>query len=104
MNAKLIEPQDWAQLTRPPRLAWASVPGADYYNVQLWAMVPGGPKKVLSMWPSSTHLQLSSKWVFGGPATGSPGAIPMVRLARLGRLTKATTASLIGSHVFVIVR
>ena len=70
VNAKLIEPQDWAQLTRPPLLAWARVPGADYYNVQLWAMVPGGLKKVLSIWPSSNHLQLSSKWVFGGRATG----------------------------------
>ena len=82
VNAKLIEPQDWAQLTRPPLLAWARVPGADYYNVQLWAIVPGGLKKVLSIWPSSNHLQLQLEMgLRGSQPRAHPGAIPMVRLA-----------------------
>ena len=105
VNAKLIEPQEWAQLTRPPRLAWASVRGADYYNVQLWAMVRGGSKKVLSIWPSSNHLQLSSKWVFGGRSYGlTQGRYRWYVWPGLGRLVDAHYGGLIGSHVFVIVR
>jgi hypothetical protein len=105
VNAKLIEPQDWAQLTQPPLLAWARVPGAGYYNVQLWATVPGGLKKVLSIWPSSNHLQLSSKWVFGGRSYGlTQGRYRWYVWPGLGRLVDAHYGDLIGSHVFVIVR
>lgn len=104
-NAKLIEPQDWAQLTQPPLLAWARVPRADYYNVQLWALGPGGPKKVLSIWPSSNHLRLSSKWVFGGRSYGlTQGRYRWYVWPGIGRLVDAHYGDLIGSHVFVIAR
>jgi hypothetical protein len=46
----------------PPRLHWRRVKGADYYNVQLYR----GSRKVLSVWPASTHLQLGMRWRFHG--------------------------------------
>ena len=105
VNAKLIEPQDWAQLTQPPLLSWARVAKADYYNVQLWVTAPGGLKKVLSIWPTSNHLQLSSKWVFGGHSYGlTQGRYRWYVWPGLGRLVDARYGDLIGSHVFVIVR
>src|SRR5438876_11621513 len=105
MKAKLIEPQDWAQLTQPPALAWAAVPGADYYNVQLWTIAPGPSKKVLSIWPTSPRLQLTSKWTFGGRTYGlTPGRYRWYVWPGIGPLSEARYGDLIGSHVFVIVR
>jgi hypothetical protein len=46
----------------PPRLQWRRVKGADYYNVQLYR----GGRKILSLWPNSTHLQLALRWRFRG--------------------------------------
>jgi hypothetical protein len=103
-RARLIEPQDWAQLTQPPLLAWARVSGADYYNVQLWA-ISGAPKKVLSIWPTGNHLQLTSKWAFGGRSFGlTPGRYRWFVWPGLGEQTLARYGDLMGSHVFVIVR
>jgi hypothetical protein len=47
---------------QPPRLHWRRVKGATYYNVQLYR----GTRKILSVWPRRTHLQLPSRWRFGG--------------------------------------
>jgi HYR domain len=103
-KAKLIEPQDWAQLTQPPLLAWARVSRADYYNVQLWA-ISGAPKKVLSIWPTANHLQLTPKWAFGGRSYGlTPGRYRWYVWPGIGQQTLARYGHLIGSHVFVIVR
>jgi HYR domain len=104
-RAKLVEPQDWAELTRPPLLAWAPVPPADYYNVQLWTIAPGAPRKVLSIWPTSTHLQLTAKWAFGGKTYGlTPGRYRWYVWPGLGAQKQGRYGSLIGSHVFVVVR
>ena len=103
-QAKLVEPQDWAQLTQPPLLAWAHVSGADYYNVQLWAIGSGSPRKVLSIWPTTTHLQLTSKWAFGGKSYGlAPGRYRWYVWPGLGAQSQARYGNLIGSHVFVVV-
>ena len=100
---KLIQPQDGASLTLPPLLAWQPVAGADYYNVQLWALLPSGPVKIFSIWPTANRLQLAKSWVYQGKkhqlAKGRyrwyvwPG-IGAIRLARYGPL--------IGSNTFVI--
>jgi hypothetical protein len=104
-KTKLIEPQDWAQLTQPPLLAWAQVSGADYYNVQLWTVAPGPAKKVLSIWPTSTHLQLISTWAFAGKKYGlTPGRYRWYVWPGIGEQVEARYGDLIGSHVFVIVR
>jgi hypothetical protein len=46
----------------PPRLTWRRVKRATYYNVQLFR----GGKKILSIWPRRTHLQLQQSWTFHG--------------------------------------
>jgi hypothetical protein len=48
--------------TSLPRLEWRSVPGARYYNVQLFR----GHRKILSAWPVGTHLKLRASWTFKG--------------------------------------
>ncbi len=50
------------KLPGPPRLHWRRVKGADYYNVQIYR----GTKKILSLWPKSTYLQLRMRWRFHG--------------------------------------
>jgi hypothetical protein len=104
-KARLAEPQDWAQLTQPPLLAWASVSGADYYNVQLWAIGAGAPRKVLSIWPKSTRLQLASRWAFGGKTyVLAPGRYRWYVWPGLGQLSEGRYGDLIGSHVFIVVK
>jgi HYR domain len=104
-KAKLAEPQDWAQLTQPPLLAWAPVSAADYYNVQLWAIGKGASRKVLSIWPTSTRVQLASRWAFGGKKYAlAPGRYRWYVWPGLGQLSDGRYGDLIGSHVFVVVK
>jgi hypothetical protein len=56
----LFSPPRSALVSRPPLLRWASVPGASYYNVQLRR----NGKKILSLWPVRTSLQLRWRWRF----------------------------------------
>jgi hypothetical protein len=104
-QTKLIQPQDWAQLTQPPLLAWANAPGADYYNVQVWTIAPSPLKKVLSIWPTSSHLQLTSRWTYGGKSYRlEPGRYRWYVWPGLGLQKQGRYGALIGSHVFVIGR
>jgi hypothetical protein len=49
-------------LTRPPKLTWAKVAGASYYNVQLFQ----AGAKILSVWPVTTSFRLPHSWTFHG--------------------------------------
>jgi hypothetical protein len=57
----LFAPAPGARVTGAPRLTWAPVRGASYYNVQL---VRGG--RIFSAWPSGTSLKLPRSWVYHG--------------------------------------
>jgi hypothetical protein len=57
---RLLGPSSGAKLTGPPVLRWTAALGATYYNVQLYR----GRRKVLSVWPSSARLRLTSSWSF----------------------------------------
>ena len=57
----LFAPAPGARVTGAPRLTWAPVRGASYYNVQL---VRGG--RIFSAWPSGTTLKLPRSWVYHG--------------------------------------
>ena len=90
--AMLIRPKDGAVAKAPPVLDWRDVPGASYYNVQLYR-VPSTLKatsavssgsKVLSMWPTKSSLKLSAKWVFAKKRYQlAPGTYRWFRLGRL---------------------
>jgi len=45
-----------------PRLQWKRIRHARYYNVQLYR----GTRKIWSVWPTSSRLQLRSKWTYKG--------------------------------------
>jgi hypothetical protein len=61
-SALLRSPRDGAFVTSPPRLRWASVPGASFYNVQLYS-----PRaKLLSAWPGKAALTLRRRWTYAG--------------------------------------
>ncbi len=57
----LIAPAPGASVKGAPRLQWAAVRGARYYNVLL---VRGGT--IFSAWPRGTSLKLPRSWVYHG--------------------------------------
>jgi hypothetical protein len=57
----LLSPVPGERVASRPVLAWTPVKGARYYNVQL---VRG--RKILSVWPTTTHFRLPRSWVFQG--------------------------------------
>jgi ribosomal protein L35AE/L33A len=65
-KAALFGPTRGATVTSPPTLRWKAVPGATYYNVQLYLVRRGKAVKVLSAWPKGTSYKLSRTWRFGG--------------------------------------
>jgi hypothetical protein len=101
---KLVQPQDLARLTVAPLLAWQAAPGASYYNVQLWAQLPGGPVKVFTFWPKVNRLQLPSTWTYEGKAQRlSKGTYRWYVWPGTGQLADARYGELIGSNQFFVV-
>jgi hypothetical protein len=60
-RAPLYGPPPGATVASPPRLAWAPVENATYYNVQVWR---GG--RIFSAWPSRPSLRLKRSWTYKG--------------------------------------
>jgi large repetitive protein len=61
-SALLRSPRDGAVVKSPPRLRWAAVRGATFYNVQLYS-----PRaKMLSAWPGRAALGLRRSWTYSG--------------------------------------
>jgi hypothetical protein len=60
-SGPLASPLPGAVVSSPPRLAWAPVPRATYYNVQLWRK-----GRILSLWPRGTSLKLPRTWTYKG--------------------------------------
>ena len=61
-SALLRSPRDGAVVKSPPRLLWAAVRGASFYNVQLFS-----PRaKMLSAWPARPALTLKRSWTYAG--------------------------------------
>jgi hypothetical protein len=100
---KLIQPQDGASLTLPPLLAWQPVASADYYNVQLWALLPSGAVKIFSIWPTANRLQLTRSWVYKGKQQQlAKGRYRWYVWPGIGPIRRARYGALIGSNTFVI--
>jgi hypothetical protein len=99
----LIAPQDGSTLKAPPLLEWKSIDTADYYNVQLWALKPGGAVKVFSTWPRAPHLQLASTWTFQGKKQRlAKGKYRWYVWPGIGRIVDARYGELIGTSTFVV--
>jgi hypothetical protein len=58
----LRSPRNGAVVKSPPRLLWAPVPKATFYNVQLYSTTA----KMLSAWPGKAKLTLSRRWSYNG--------------------------------------
>ena len=63
-SALLQAPRNGGVVRTRPTLRWAAVPGATYYNVQLYR----GSQKLLSTWPRKAWLALAGRWVYQGRA------------------------------------
>jgi hypothetical protein len=101
-GARVLGPAPNAHLTAPPMLSWTPVPGASYYNVQLYR---GDPRKVLSLWPASASLQLKHTWRFEGRRYRlKPGKYKWFVWPGFGRRKAGRYGHMIGSGTFVVVR
>jgi hypothetical protein len=99
-GAALFAPQANARLSKPPLLRWVAVPGASYYNVQLYR----GSRKILSAWPRSTQLLLRAQWRFAGRRERLlPGAYHWFVWPGRGPRSRSSYGPLIGRSSFVIV-
>jgi hypothetical protein len=99
---QLLSPAPNAHLTDPPMLAWTPVRGATYYNVQLYS---GYLKKVLSLWPGHSSLQLKRTWRFDGRRYRlKPGRYRWFVWPGFGKRSSGRYGKPIGSGTFVILR
>ena len=108
-QAPLVAPRDGVSLTSPPLLRWQAVPGATYYNVQLWLMRTGGqqkaarPVKVLSAWPTVPRLKLTPRWAFDGEMYRLvPGTYRWFVFPGFGKRSQARYGALLGQSGFTV--
>ncbi len=97
-GARLLSPSQGAQLSSPPLLRWTAVPGASYYNVQLYRGA-----KILSAWPVKARLQLARSWSFRGHRYRlKPGRYHWYVWPGFGSRSISLYGRLIGSGTFVV--
>jgi hypothetical protein len=97
-SGPLVAPAAGSVVSRPPRLAWAAVPKATYYNVQLWRR-----GKILSAWPQGTSLRLRRSWTYEGRRYRlTAGRYRWYVWAGYGRLGQKRFGKLLGSSSFVV--
>jgi hypothetical protein len=96
---RLLAPVTNAHVVAPPVLQWTAVPGASYYNVQLYHR----GNKVLSVWPIRASLPLKQAWNFAGRHQQlKPGPYRWYVWPGFGRRARARYGSLIGTGTFVV--
>jgi hypothetical protein len=97
----LATPRPGTRVTRPPLLRWVPVPGASYFNVQLYR----GTEKVLSAWPSVARLQLQRTWRYDGKKRALvPGRYTWYVWPGLGSRAEARYGPLLGKSTFTVVK
>jgi hypothetical protein len=101
-GARLLSPAANARVTAPPTLSWTAVPGATYYNVQLYR---GDPTKLLSLWPAHASLKLRRTWRFDGCRYRlRPGRYTWYVWPGFGKRKASRYGHMVGSGTFVVVR
>ena len=99
---RLLSPTADAHVAAPPMLIWTAVPGATYYNVQLFR---ADPTKLLSIWPKHASLQLRRTWRFDGRRYRlKPGKYRWYVWPGFGRRSAGRYGHMVGSGTFVVVR
>ncbi|MGA8717624.1 MAG: hypothetical protein WB557_06435, partial [Solirubrobacteraceae bacterium] len=99
---RLLAPTANAHIAAPPMLTWTAVPGATYYNVQLFR---ADPTKVLSIWPKHAGLQLHRTWRFDSRRYRlKPGKYRWYVWPGFGRRSVGRYGRMVGSGTFVVVR
>jgi len=94
----LKAPAAGARVLAPPLLTWAPVPGATYYNVQLYR----DGRKILTAWPKSTKFRLQASWRYNGRSYAlSPGRYRWYVWPGLGSLSANRYGKLVGTRSFV---
>jgi len=97
----LASPKPGSKVTKPPLLRWAPVPGASYFNVQLFR----GKTKILSAWPTVARLQLKKTWVYDrAKRTLAPGTYVWYVWPGLGNRAEARYGPLLGKSTFTVVK
>jgi hypothetical protein len=95
----LTSPVQGQKVTKPPLLRWKAVPGATYFNVQVWR----GSVKVLSAWPAASRYQLTPTWTYAGKVQKlTPGTYVWYVWPGLGARADAHYGKLLGSRTFVV--
>ncbi len=98
--ALLALPRPGTRTARPPLLRWAPVRDASYFNVQLFR----GKTKVLSAWPATARLQLTTKWVYDNVGrTLAPGTYSWFVWPGYGDRRAVKYGSMLGKSSFTIV-
>ena len=88
------------RVRRPPLLRWTPVPGARYYNLQLFRR----GRKILSTWPSGSRYQVTRHWSYGGQRRQLvPGRYQWRVWPGLGPRSKGDYGKQIGRSSFTLV-
>jgi hypothetical protein len=96
----LFSPAPGQRVSSPPRLRWAAVKGASYYNVQL---IRG--RKVLSAWPVRPGLLLRRTWIYNGRRYKlRPGVYRWYVWPGIGPISTGRFGPRLGSSTFVVTK
>jgi hypothetical protein len=95
----LYLPATGARVAPGAMLAWATVKGASYYNVQLYR----GTQKVMSVWPTQPRFKLQGRWKYDGKKQRlAAGHYRWYVWPGHGALKAAKYGRLIGGNTFVV--
>jgi hypothetical protein len=95
---RLLAPAANARVSGAPLLRWTRVKGATYYNVQLYR-----GRKLLSVWPVHSSLQLSRVWQYAGNTYRlTPGRYSWYVWPGLGRFAASRYGPLVGHSTFIV--
>jgi hypothetical protein len=96
----LYSPTPGGRISRPPLLAWFPVPGASYYNVQVFHR----GEKILSAWPSIPNLRMRRSWEYGGRTLRfTSGFYTWAVFPGFGNPEQARYGRLLGTSSFLVV-
>jgi hypothetical protein len=95
----LTKPANGARVAGPPRLTWAAVPKATYYNLQLYR----GSRKILTVWPSGPAFHLQKSWTYRGVTYAlTPGRYRWYVWPGFGPRSAYRYGKLLGTRDFVV--